>query len=166
MTVCLGSDATAPDRSGDMFRHMQQCMHYHRTFFHDPSWLPPGKVLEMCTIDGAARSGWRTRSARSKSARRPTSSSSICAGRTSIPLNMPEFRAVYFANGNDVHTVIVDGKIVLRDRKALTVDEDAILDAADRETELMIDRLGLRDLLQTPDTFWKHVRAIDQTRHH
>ena len=55
--VCLGSDATAPDRSGDMFRHMQQCMHYHRTFFNDPSWLPPGKVLEMCTIDAAKALG-------------------------------------------------------------------------------------------------------------
>ncbi|MGO4441671.1 amidohydrolase family protein, partial [Rhizobium sp. RAF56] len=53
VVVAIGSDATAPDRSADMFRHMQQCMHYHRTYFHDPSWLPPGKVLEMCTIDAA-----------------------------------------------------------------------------------------------------------------
>ena len=51
---------------------------------------------------------------------------------------MPEFRAVYFANGNDVHTVIVDGRILLRDRKALTVDEDCVLDAADREADLML----------------------------
>ena len=34
--VAIGSDATAPDRSSDMFRHMQQCMHYHRTHFRHP----------------------------------------------------------------------------------------------------------------------------------
>ena len=69
---------------------------------------------------------------------------------------MPEFRAVYFANGNDVHTVIVDGRIVLRDRKALLVDEDAMLrrrPPGGRPDS--IDRLGLRDLLKTPDTFWQ-----------
>ncbi|MFC6585591.1 amidohydrolase family protein [Sulfitobacter aestuariivivens] len=52
-TVALGSDATAPDRSADMFRHMQQAMHYHRTYFRDASVLPIGKALEMCTIGAA-----------------------------------------------------------------------------------------------------------------
>ena len=46
---------------------------------------------------------------------------------------MPLFRSVCFANGNDVHTVIVDGRIALEDRKAMFVDEEKILDAAQRE---------------------------------
>jgi hypothetical protein len=29
----------------------------------------------------------------------------------------------------------------------------------------MLDRTGFRDMLRTPDTFWKHVRATDQLRH-
>ena len=149
-----------------MFRHMQQCMHYHRTFFHDPSWLPPGKVLEMCTIDGARALGLESEIGSLEVGKKADVILLDLRRPHLAPANMPEFRAVYFANGNDVHTVIVDGKILLRDRKALTVDEDAVLDAADREADLMIDRLGLRDLLKTPDTFWKHVRAIDQTRQH
>ena len=51
--VMLGSDAGAPDRSYDMFRHMFQCMRYHRRHYRDARVLPPGKVLEMATIDGA-----------------------------------------------------------------------------------------------------------------
>ena len=131
--VCIGSDATAPDRSGDMFRHMQQCMHYHRTFFKDPTWLPPGRVLEMCTVDAAKALGMD--------------------------------RDIGFANGNDVHTVIVDGRIALQGRKALFVDEDEILDDAQRETDAMLDRTGFRFMLDTPKTFWKHVRATDQIAH-
>ena len=50
VVVGLGSDATAPDRSGDMFRHIQQLMHYHRTHYRDASYMPPGKALEMATI--------------------------------------------------------------------------------------------------------------------
>ena len=160
--VCLGSDATAPDRSGDMFRHMQQCMHYHRTHFHDPSWLPPGKVLEMCTID-AARALGMDRDIGSIETGKKADLILLDLRRPHLyPFNMPEFRAVYFANGNDVHTVIIDGQIKLRDRHAVGIDEGAVLDAAQRETETMIARLGLADLLKTPDTFWNHVRATDQ----
>ena len=83
VTVALGSDGAAPDRGYDMFRHMFQCMHYHRRHFRDAGVLPHGKVLEMVTIDAArALSASSTRSARSKPARRPTSSWSTCSGRT------------------------------------------------------------------------------------
>src|SRR6056297_1796454 len=57
VTVGIGSDATAPDRPADMFRHVQQAMHYHRRHFRDTSVLPPGKALEMITIDAARALG-------------------------------------------------------------------------------------------------------------
>ena len=53
VTVAIGSDGTAPDRGADMFRHMFQCMHHQRTHFRDASVMPPGKVMEMVTIDAA-----------------------------------------------------------------------------------------------------------------
>ena len=55
--VVIGSDGAAPDRGFDMFRHMSQCMHYHRRHFEDTTILPPGKVLEMVTIDAAEALG-------------------------------------------------------------------------------------------------------------
>jgi 5-methylthioadenosine/S-adenosylhomocysteine deaminase len=157
--VCLGSDATAPDRSADMFRHMQQCMHYHRTFFHDPSWLPPGRVLEMCTIDGARALGLDKEIGSLEIGKKADVVLLDLRRAHLYPANMPLFRLVYFANGNDVSTVIVDGRICLRDRVVLTVDEGAILDDAQRETEAMLDRTGYRDMLATPETFWGHVRG-------
>jgi cytosine/adenosine deaminase-related metal-dependent hydrolase len=162
VTVCIGSDATAPDRSGDMFRHMQQCMHYHRTFHRDPSWLPPGKVLEMCTIDAAKALGL-DHEIGSLEAGKKADVVLVDMRRPHLyPLNMPVFHLVYFANGNDVHSVIVDGEVVLENRRPVKVDEDAILDAAQRETELMLERTGYRYMLETPDTFWRHVRAGDE----
>jgi cytosine/adenosine deaminase-related metal-dependent hydrolase len=160
--VCLGSDATAPDRSGDMFRHMQQCMHYHRTHFRDPSWLPPGKVLEMCTIDAAKALGLEHEIGSLEAGKKADLILVDLRRPHLYPANMPEFRVTCFANGNDVDTVIVDGRVVLSGRKAVHVDEDAILDAAQTEAERFIARLGLRDLLRTPGTFWSHVRATDQ----
>jgi len=163
--VCLGSDATAPDRSGDMFRHMQQCMHYHRRHFRDPTWLPPGRVLEMCTIDAAKALGME-KDIGSLEAGKKADVVLLDLRRPHLyPLNMPVFRLIYFANGNDVDTVIVDGRIALKDRKATFVDEDEVLDDAQRETEAMLDRTGFRFMLETPKMFWNHVRATDQIEH-
>jgi cytosine/adenosine deaminase-related metal-dependent hydrolase len=154
VTVCLGSDATAPDRSADMFRHMQQAMHYHRRHFRNPLVLPPGRVLEMCTIQ-AARALGRAADIGSLEVGKKADVILVDLRRPHLyPANMPEFRVTYFANGNDVHTVVVDGKIVLRDRRALSVDEDAVLDNAQAETIKMVERLGLADKLRTPETFW------------
>jgi cytosine/adenosine deaminase-related metal-dependent hydrolase len=154
VTVCLGSDATAPDRSADMFRHMQQAMHYHRRHFRDPQVLPPGRALEMCTIH-AARALGREADIGSLEIGKKADVILVDLRRPHLyPANMPEFRITYFANGNDVHTVVVDGKIVLRNRRALMVDEDAVLDNAQIETIGMVERLGLADLLRTPETFW------------
>lgn len=164
VTVCIGSDATAPDRSGDLFRHMQQCMHYHRTFHRDPSWLPPGKALEMVTIDAARALGMESEIGSLEPGKKADLVLVDLRRPHLYPANMPVFRVVCFANGNDVHTVVVDGEVVMEDRRPTRVDADAVLDAAQRETELMLERTGLRPLLETPDGFWRSVRAGPEFR--
>lgn len=164
VTVCIGSDATAPDRSGDMFRHMQQCMHYHRTFHRDPSWLPPGKALEMVTIDAARALGLESELGSIEAGKKADLVLVDLRRPHLYPMNMPVFRLVYFANGNDVHSVIVGGEVVLADRRPVRVDEDAVLDAAQRETELMLERTGFASMLETPQDFWRVARAGPEFR--
>lgn len=158
VVVAIGSDATAPDRSADMFRHMQQCMHYHRRHHRDPSWLPPGKVLEMCTIDGARALGMEDDIGSIEVGKKADLTLVDMRRPHLYPANMHVSHVVNFANGNDVHTVIVDGKVRLRDREVVSVDQDKVLDAAQYEADLMLDRSGLRDLLIEPDTLWSSLR--------
>ncbi len=158
-TVCLGSDGTAPDRSADMFRHMQQCMHYHRRHFRDASWLPPGRVLEMCTINGAKGLGMQDQIGSLEIGKKADLTLVNLRRAHMYPANMPLYRVVCFANGNDVDTVIVDGVVALENGKAMLVDEDAVLDAAERETQTMLDRLGLHHLLEMPTHFWRATKA-------
>ncbi len=159
VTVALGSDATAPDRNGDMFRHMQQAMHYHKTFFHDPKILPPGKALEMCTIDGAKALGLEKEIGSLEKGKKADVVLVDLARPHMYPLHMPVFRLVHFANGNDVSDVIVDGRVLMRDRKVKSVNEAKVLDTAQAEAELMLDRGKFRPLLKPLDTFWGHTRG-------
>ncbi len=157
-TVMLGSDGVAPDRSYDMFRHMFQAMRYHRAYFHDTKVLPAGKVLEMVTVD-AARALGMEKEIGSLEAGKKADVILVDWFRPHLaPMNMPLYRIAYFANGNDVSTVLVNGRVLMRDRKVLTVNEEAVLTAAQRESELAIKRSGLEKLLLTPEGFWGKSR--------
>jgi 5-methylthioadenosine/S-adenosylhomocysteine deaminase len=158
VTVMLGSDGVAPDRSYDMFRHMFQAMRYHRFHFRDDTVLPPGKVLEMVTID-AARALGKEKELGSIEAGKKADVILIDMFKPHLyPLNMPVYRVAYYANGNDVDTVIVNGEILMEGRQVRTVNEAEVLELAQREAELAIKRTGLESLLAIPPKFWKATK--------
>ena len=158
VTVALGSDGTAPDRSADMFRHMFQCMHYHRRHFRDARILPQGKVLEMVTIDAARALGLDSDLGSLETGKKADLILLDLYKPHLMPLNMPVYRVVSFASGADVDTVIVDGRVLMEGREVRTVDEGRVMDAAQRETDLMLARIDGASLLQPPARFWGHAR--------
>lgn len=158
VTVMLGSDGVAPDRSYDMFRHMFQAMRYHRAALRDTKVIPAGKVLEMVTID-AARALGLEREIGSLEAGKKADLILVDWFRPHlVPMNMPLYRIAYFANGNDVSTVLVNGRVLMRDRVVLSVDETRVLEFAQREADLAIRRTGLDSLTATPEGFWGRSR--------
>ena len=75
-----------------------------------------------------------------------------------MPLNMPVYRVVCFAGGADVDTVVVDGRVLMRGREVMTVDETRVMETAQRETERMLERIDGWGLLAPPERFWGHSR--------
>jgi 5-methylthioadenosine/S-adenosylhomocysteine deaminase len=158
VTVMLGSDGVAPDRSYDMFRHMFQAMRYHRFHWRDTNVLPPGKVLEMVTVDAARALGMEKEIGSLEAGKKADVILIDWFRPHMVPMNMPLYRVAYFANGNDVTTVVINGRVVMRDRKVLTVNEEDVLLTAQREAEAAIRRTGLEPLLATPEGFWGRSR--------
>jgi cytosine/adenosine deaminase-related metal-dependent hydrolase len=158
VTVMLGSDGVAPDRSYDMFRHMFQAMHYHRFYWKDTNVLPPGKVLEMVTVDAAKALGLEKEIGSLEPGKKADVILIDWFRPHMVPMNMPLYRVAYFANGNDVTTVLVNGRILMRDRKVLTVNEEEVLTTAQREADRAISRMGLDSLKRTPEGFWGRSR--------
>ncbi len=157
--VGLGSDGTAPDRGYDMFRHMFQAMHYHRRHFRDPAVLPPGKILEMATIDGAAALGMEGEIGSIEPGKQADLILVDLFKPHMVPMTMPLYRLACFANGADVDTTIVAGKILMQGRDLVGIDETAVLEEADRQAALMVERAGLGDLERLPVRFWGVARG-------
>jgi hypothetical protein len=57
-----------------------------------------------------------------------------------------------------VQDVVVNGRLLMQDRQVLTVDEGRVLDLAQEQAELMIERSGIGPFLNLPDRFWSHTR--------
>ena len=105
---------------------------------------PPERVLEMATINGA------------RCALRESEVGSIEAGKYADltifdtrrpewqPLYNPVANLVYSATGKSVDTVIVGGRVLVESGRALTLDEDAIIEAARRRAPGILEKTGLR----------------------
>ncbi len=59
------------------------------------------------------------------------------------PLFDPEKALVYSARGADVRDAVIDGQVVMRDRKVLTVDESALLAEAEQVARRCAARSGI-----------------------
>lgn len=159
-TVALGSDATAPDRSGDMFRHMQQAMHYHRRHFRNADVLPIGKALAMCTIDAAEALGLQDRIG-SLEVGKAADIVTLDLNRAHLaPPVMPVHRLVCFANGNDVTHVMVGGKMVLQNGAPVNIDPGTIVAEATTQAALMTKRIGGEKDMALPSGFWGGTHSI------
>ena len=159
IVVALGSDGTAPDRSTDMFRHMFQCMRLHQREHRDERLMPPGKVLEMVTIDAARALGMDSRIGSLEPGKQADIITIDLRKPHLAPGNMPVWRVVCFANGQDVDTAIVDGRVLMRARQVPHIDMADVLAAAEAETTAMLDRLDLRSLLVEPPGIWGRSRS-------
>jgi len=79
------------------------------------------------------RSGWAT-SGRSSRARRPILITVELEGAHATPLgDDPVSALVYSGRSTDVRDVLVDGRVLMREREVLTMDEAAVLADARRQ---------------------------------
>ena len=81
---------------------------------------------------GRGRWAWRRRSARSSPGKRADLLVVSMASARQTPMYDPVSHLVYVTRGDDVRTTIVNGKVLMRDRRVLTLDRRQVLAEANR----------------------------------
>jgi 5-methylthioadenosine/S-adenosylhomocysteine deaminase len=121
ISVGLGTDGCASNNTLDLFSEMDLCAKLHKVRDLDPTALPAKTILEMATIGGASALGL----ANDIGNLSPGKKADIILLNLMQPHLQPFYHPdllVYAANGADVSTVIINGKIVMQDRHILTQD--------------------------------------------
>jgi 5-methylthioadenosine/S-adenosylhomocysteine deaminase len=160
VTVAVVTDGTAPRRPFDLFQAARSAQLIHQLHFKDPFYLPAGKLLEMITIDAARVLGWEDEIGSLEVSKK----ADIAIINMRQPHLYPDFmqvhRLIYEAVGGDVETVLVDGRLVMEDRRVIMVDEAEALDQAQEEALRTIERADLRPHMEINETFWGQSRMI------
>ena len=127
VTVGLGTDGAASNNDLDMFEAMRFAAFLQKHARNDPRALPAPAVLDMATRDGAVALGLGAQVGSLEVGKRADVIMVDTRGPRQTPMFDPVAHLVYSAHGDDVTTTIVNGKVLMRDRKVLTLNEAAVL---------------------------------------
>jgi 5-methylthioadenosine/S-adenosylhomocysteine deaminase len=141
--ICgVATNGAAANCGQDLFESMKYSCATAKTAANDPRALTAARALRMATTEGARAIG-------------QSEIGSIEVGKRAdlitvdtrqphlAPLLDPIKALVYSARGGDVRDAVIDGRVVMRDRKVLTVDEDALLDEAEQAARRCAARAGI-----------------------
>jgi 5-methylthioadenosine/S-adenosylhomocysteine deaminase len=142
IVVGLGTDGAASNNDLDMFEAMRQAALLHKLQSGDPRVLPARTVLEMATIEGARALGLGEITGSIEVGKRADLIVVSMASARQTPLYDPVSHLVYATRGDDVKTTIVNGRVLMRDRMVLTLDEPAVLADAVKQAAIVRTAVG------------------------
>lgn len=143
VNISLGCDSSAADNSLDMVREMYHVATVHKEWRSDGTLISPEQALEMATINGAKALKWDKEIGSLEVGKK----ADIILMNTKKPNWVPMYdfsiipNLVYAGDGQDVETVVIDGKVVMRDRKLVGFDEPKIMEESQKRAEKLLARL-------------------------
>lgn len=142
ISVGLACDGPACNNTQDMFEVMKDAALLHKVHHADAGVLTAGDVLAMATSGGATSLGYDDLGPLT-AGNRADLILVDARGAHLRPQHNPLATLVYGARAGDVDTVIVDGRIVVRNRTLTTLDEEEILARADERASALRTQAGL-----------------------
>jgi 5-methylthioadenosine/S-adenosylhomocysteine deaminase len=143
ISVSLGADGAACNNRLDMFTEMRTAALLQK-LAHGPEVLPAMRVLRLATIDGARALGLEKEIGSLEAGKRADVIVVSVEQLHSSPRHDDLVSAlIYSAVAADVRTTIIDGKVLMRNGELQTLDEDLVIDEANREAEGLRARAGV-----------------------
>jgi 5-methylthioadenosine/S-adenosylhomocysteine deaminase len=127
IAVGLGTDGAASNNDLDMFEAMRQAAFLHKLVANDPRAIPAPVALEMATIGGARAMGMEKQIGSLEAGKRADLLVVSMDSARQTPMYDAVSHLVYVTRGDDVKTTIVNGKVLMRDRKVLTLNAAQVL---------------------------------------
>ncbi|MCI5210506.1 MAG: hypothetical protein D3910_17335 [Candidatus Electrothrix sp. ATG2] len=134
--VGIGTDGAASNNSLDLFREMDICAKMHKLPALDPVAVPAEYIMHMATNSGASVLGWQEEIGSLEEGKK----ADIILINQDVPHLQPMHGMdvlVYAGQGAGVQTVLVNGNVVMQDRKILSFDLEETLE----QVRLLADQI-------------------------
>ncbi|MCK5320207.1 amidohydrolase [Candidatus Parcubacteria bacterium] len=127
LIIGLGTDGAASNNTLDLFSDMRVCALLHKINNLNPEIASASEVVKMATINGAKALGMDDKIGSLEIGKKADIITINLDKPHLSPVYNPYSHLVYAVNAGDVENVIINGKIVMRDREVFGVDEDEVL---------------------------------------
>jgi 5-methylthioadenosine/S-adenosylhomocysteine deaminase len=141
--ISLGADGAACNNRLDMFTEMRTAALLQKVL-HGPEVVPARQALRMATIGGAKALGLAKEIGSLESGKRADVIVIRLDSLHSTPQSAdPVSTIVYSSQPEDVQSIIIDGRLIMRNRNLETIDENSVINNANHEAELLFERAGI-----------------------
>ncbi len=127
LAVGMGTDGCASNNNLDMFQEMDFMAKLHKAKLLDPTVMDARQVLTMATKGGAEAIGLGDGIGSIEVGKRADLIIVDTHKPHLTPLYDPASHLVYAASGSDVRDVVIDGRVVVKDRRLLTIDVEDVM---------------------------------------
>jgi 5-methylthioadenosine/S-adenosylhomocysteine deaminase len=128
IAVGLGTDGPAGSNNDfDMFEEVDLAAKLQKLVRGDPEALPARQAFEMATIGGARVLGLEKEIGSLETGKRADMISIDLDAPNAVPLYDVYSQLVYALKGSNVLDVVVNGREIVRDKRCLTLDQQAIV---------------------------------------
>lgn len=126
LPVGLGTDGAASNNDLSLWEEMDTAAKIHKVFSGDPKVVSAAEAFEMATIRGARALHLENLIGSIETGKRADIVIVDFDNLNQTPTYNVYSSLVYATKADDVNTVIIDGKIVMRERRLLTLNESVI----------------------------------------
>lgn len=144
VNISLANDGMGVNNTADHFREMRSMLLIHRTVNANPLYPGTEEALEMATLAGARAVMQSDRIGSIEPGKQADMILVRWREAHMVPLHDAPSALVWAANGGDVDTVVVDGRVLMRARRVLTMDESAVVADAEARKEKMLEQAGVK----------------------
>lgn len=149
VNVALGVDGAASNNGQDMLETMKFAALIHPAV--GSGILSSERIVEMATIDGARALGLDDEIGSLEAGKKADLTVIRRHAKPHLsPGLKPVSDVVFCANGSDVDTVVVDGEVVMQDRRFPRLDEEYAMRRVAEIARRMVRDAGREELLRTP----------------
>ena len=150
VNVALGSDGPMVDDSVDMVEQMKACSFLQGVKHLDPTIMPAERCIEMATINAAQAIGLDAEIGSLEPGKLADIAIFDLDTPHASPATNPIASLVHSARGTDAHTVFVNGREVVSDRKLTTfTDTKRLFATARARAQEIVTKAGLSGRAQS-----------------
>ena len=129
VTVSIGTDGPASNNDVDMFSEMSSVAKVHKVVATDPTVMDAETTLRCATLSGAEALGSEQQIGTLSAGKKADIIVLDLAQPHLTPIYNIASHLVYTARGGDVMHSLINGRLVMKNRELLSIDEQAVISA-------------------------------------